>query len=255
MRLTTIGTGTVSPSASRVCAGHLLSAGGINLLLDCGSGVVHRLARAGVDWMAITHVAITHFHADHLSDLAFLIFAWRYGAEQPRKVPAVIIGPPGIDALVSRFAHAFGEWVREPGYDVQVRELAPNEGLELGDGVRIGAFKVPHTEESVAYDIVHEGRRAVYTGDTGFDEALGRWAAGCDLLLTECSLPDEREMAIHLTPRRCGELAEIARPRRLVLTHFYPPVEQVDIRGIIRERFDGEVTLAEDGWSIEIGER
>ena len=62
-------------------------------------------------------------------------------------------------------------------------------------------------------------------------------------------------MAIHLTPRRCGELAEIARPRRLVLTHFYPPVEQVDIRGIVRERFDGEVTLAEDGWSIEIGER
>jgi ribonuclease BN (tRNA processing enzyme) len=255
MRLTTVGTGTVTPSPSRVCAGHLVTAGDVSILLDCGSGVVHRLARAGVDWMAITHVAITHFHADHLSDLAFLIFAWRHGAAQPRTAPIDIIGPPGLDALLTRFAGAFGAWVREPGYPVRVSETAPGVAVELGGEVRLSAFKVPHTEESMAYDVVHDGRRVVYTGDTGFDEGLGQWAAGCDLLLAECSLPDEREMAIHLTPRRCGELAGIARPRRLVLTHFYPPVEQVDIRGIVRERFDGEVTLAEDGWSIEIGEQ
>ena len=78
---------------------------------------------------------------------------------------------------------------------------------------------------------------------------------GCDLLLAECSLPDDREMAIHLTPRRCGELAAVARPRTLVLTHFYPPVEHVDIRGIVHERFDGSLVLAEDGWSMEIEER
>jgi ribonuclease BN (tRNA processing enzyme) len=255
MRLTTIGTGTVSPSASRVCAGHLVNAGSVNVLLDCGSGVVHRLARAGVDWMAITHVAITHFHADHLSDLAFLIFTWRYGAERPRAAPVEIIGPPGTDALVTRFADAFGGWVREPGYEVRVRELSPDAHADLSGGVRLSAFKVPHTEESVAYEVTDERRRVVYTGDTGFDEGLGRWAAGCDLLLAECSLPDDREMAIHLTPRRCGELAALARPRMLVLTHFYPPVEQVDIRGIVHERFDGPVVLADDGWSMEIEER
>lgn len=255
MRLTTVGTGTVSPSPSRVCAGHLVNAGTASVLLDCGSGVVHRLARAGVDWMAITHVAITHFHADHLSDLAFLIFTWRYGAEEPRGAPVDIIGPPGMDALLTRFAGAFGDWVREPGYEVRVHEAPPGAVLDLGGAVQLSAFKVPHTEESIAYDVVHAGQRVVYTGDTGFDEGLGRWAAGCDLLLAECSLPDEREMAIHLTPRRCGELAALARPRTLVLTHFYPPVEQVDIRGIVHDRFDGPVVLAEDGWSMEIEER
>ena len=255
MRLTTIGTGTVSPSASRVCAGHLVTAGAVNVLLDCGSGVVHSLARAGADWMGITHIAITHFHADHLSDLAFLIFTWRHGAEQPRAAPIEVIGPPGIDGLLTRFADAFGSWVREPGFEVRVRELPPGTAIDLATEVQLSAFKVPHTDESVAYDVAHDGRRLVYTGDTGYDEGLGRWAAGCDLLLAECSLPDDREMAIHLTPRRCGELAAIARPHVLVLTHFYPPVERVDISGIVGERFDGRVVLAEDGWSMEIEER
>jgi ribonuclease BN (tRNA processing enzyme) len=133
--------------------------------------------------------------------------------------------------------------------------VAAGKSLPLAEGVTLSAFKVPHTDESVAYDLVHAGRRMVYTGDTGFDEGLGRWAAGCDLLLAECSLPDDREMAIHLTPRRCGALAALARPRTLVLTHFYPPVEQVDIRAIVGEQFDGRVVLADDGWAMEIEER
>jgi len=29
----------------------------------------------------------------------------------------------------------------------------------------------------------------------------------------------------------------------------------VDIRGLVRERFDGALVLAEDGWSMEIEER
>jgi hypothetical protein len=32
-------------------------------------------------------------------------------------------------------------------------------------------------------------------------------------------------------------------------------VERVDIRGIVGERFDGPVVLADDGWSMKIEER
>ena len=45
MRLTTLGTGTVSLTPDRVCAGYHLQAGAVSLLLDCGSGVAHRLAQ------------------------------------------------------------------------------------------------------------------------------------------------------------------------------------------------------------------
>lgn len=253
MRLTTIGTGVVSPSATRVCASHLVEAGPARVLLDCGSGAVHGMARAGVDWRGITHVALTHFHADHLVDLPFLIFSWKYGSEEPRTMPVDIIGPAGTQQLLERLATALGDWVTKPGFDVRIHEIAPAQYLDLAPGVRLGAYKVPHTDESLAYDIAG-GRRIVYTGDTGYDEGLGRWATGCDLLLAECSLPDERQMAIHLTPRECGELAAVSTPATLVLTHFYPPVEAVDIVRIVGERFDGPVILAYDGWSTDIQE-
>ena len=253
MRLTTIGTGTAAPSAARVCAGHLVETGNIRLLMDCGSGVVHRMAALGIDWMGITHLALTHFHADHISDVAPLIFAWRHGALPARAAPIEVLGPAGTDALLSALAAAFGDWVREPGYPVMVRELEPGASYDLG-GATLTTRRVPHQPESNAYSIERGERRIVYTGDTGFDPSLADWASGCDVLLTECSLPADMAMDAHLTPEQCGALAERAAPSLLALTHFYPPVERVDIRALVAERFTGPLVLATDGWSTEIEE-
>ena len=41
------------------------------------------MAELGIRWQDITHVAITHFHADHTSDIATLIYGWRYGQLPP----------------------------------------------------------------------------------------------------------------------------------------------------------------------------
>lgn len=255
MRLTTIGTGTAAPSATRVCAGHLAETSDVTLLLDCGSGVVHRMAALGIAWTAITHVALTHFHADHISDLATLLIAWRYGALPPRSAPIELIGPPGTDALLDRLAAGLWDSLREPGFPVHVREIAPDGTLTLGDTTTISARKVPHTGESVAYSVACGRQRIVYTGDTGFDRSLGEWAAGCDVLLAECSLPSRMAMAAHLTPEQCGALAALAAPRMLALTHFYPPVERVDIPALVAEQFGGPLMLATDGWAIDIEDR
>jgi ribonuclease BN (tRNA processing enzyme) len=254
MKLTTLGTGTATPS-ERVNAGHLIEAGAVRLLMDCGSGVVHRMATLGVDWMGITHLAITHFHPDHTSDLATLIFAWRYGTLPPRRAPLTILGPGGLGALLDKVAGLYGSTIREPGFPLSVREIAPGERIELGDAVAIEARKVPHTEDSVAYSVERGGRRVVYTGDTGVDATLAEWAHGCDVLLMECSLPEELGIPSHLTPAGCAVMAEVARPGLLALTHFYPPVEQVDVREVIAARWSGPVALTTDGWSYELEER
>ncbi len=252
MRLTTVGTGTVAPHASRVCSGHLVQAPDVCLLLDCGSGVVHRLAQLQLPWTEITHIALTHFHADHISDLAMLCYAFRYGQAPARQAPLHVIGPVGTRDLLDRLALVFGTWMHAPGYAMEVIEVAPGATLRLADQVTLAVTKVPHTTESVAYCVAHGARRLVYTGDTGVDEAMGAWAAGCDVLLTECSLPDALAIPSHLTPAQAGQLARRVAPALLALTHFYPPVEAVDITALVAEQFDGPVVLATDGWSIDL---
>lgn len=254
MRLITLGTGTVALTPARVCAGHVVLAGEVMLLMDCGSGTTHRLAQHVPRWREITHVAFTHFHADHIGDFATLVFGWKYGSIPGRSQPLTVVGPQGITDLLGRLAGAFGDWLRDPGFPMTIVEIAPGASVDLGDGVTLAATKVPHTPESVAYSVTRGGRRVVYTGDTGYDPMLAEWARGTDVLLCECSLPDEMGIPEHLTPAQCGALAAAALPKHLVLTHFYPPVERTDVRAEVTAHYAGPVTIADDGATFEIEE-
>lgn len=253
MRFTTLGTGTIALRAERSCAGYLLESEELRLLIDCGSGITRRLPALGDVWKTISHVALTHFHIDHHGDLPTLIFAWKHGFLPARTLPVEIIGPVGTRELLDRLAAAYGTWVTAPGFPLTVREITPADAIELPGGVVLTCCKVPHTAESVAYSMVREGRRIVFTGDTGPSADLAAWAHGCDLLVAECSLPTGMSIPEHLTPEQCGELAAGAAPGHLALTHFYPPVEDVDIRALIARSYAGPVTLAHDGWYFDIG--
>ena len=246
-----LGTGTIAFTGARSCAAYYLEAGDAKVLMDCGPGATRRLAELGIDWRAITHVALTHFHIDHHLDLPALLYAWKYGQLPPRSAPIQIVGPTGTRDLLARLAAAHGDWVTNPGYPVQITEVAPGGSVDLG-GARLECAKVPHTPESMAYSVTEGGRRFVYSGDTGFDEAFANWARWCDLLVLECSLPTAMAIPEHLTPEQCGDLAKLVAPRVLVLSHLYPPVESEDIRGLVKAKFDGPVVIAHDGWGTEL---
>lgn len=249
MKLVTLGTGAAAPHPERVQSGALVELHDVRLLIDCGSGVVFRLSQFGLPWDRVTHVALTHFHADHTNDLPALIYGWRYGLLPPRQAPVEIIGPLGLVARVQGMAAAFGAGLLDHPPPIRLVELPPGSEYALSGDVVLASRKVPHTDESVAYSVSGSDRRLVATGDTGFDSELGRWASGCDVLLCECSLPDALAMPIHLTPRQCGSLAAIAQPGVLALTHFYPPVEREDIVAQVAETFSGATVLCHDGWS------
>jgi ribonuclease BN (tRNA processing enzyme) len=256
LRFRALGTGTVALSPTRGCAGYLVEAPGVRLLIDCGSGVTRRLAELGIEWQSITHIAITHFHLDHYSDLPTLLYGFRYGMLPVRSAPLEIIGPVGTGTLFDKLAAVYGSFMTTPVYPQTIREIEPGATRNLQPAAcNLSAFKVPHTPESVAYSIALGSRRIVYTGDTGVSPELGEWAKGCDLLVAECSLPTAMAIPEHLTPEQVGELGRIAQPGMLALTHFYPPVEQVDITDLVRRSYAGPLTLAHDGWAFEIEER
>jgi ribonuclease BN (tRNA processing enzyme) len=255
VELTVLGSGTVAPSAGRTAAGHWLVAGEVQLLLDCGAGILHRAASFGVPWEKVTHVAITHYHPDHWGELPMLLFALKWGTHPPRCDPLVVIGPRGLATRLTLLAGALDDWVLEPGYPLRLVEMQPGDRLELGTNTILSSCKTPHTPESMAYSVEHAGLRLVYTGDTGPSDELAQWAKGCDLLLAECSLPDSAGIELHLTPSSAGMLARAAGARRLVLTHFYPPVEGTDPAAAAARVFQGPVIAARDGDRFTVGER
>jgi ribonuclease BN (tRNA processing enzyme) len=253
MELVVLGSGTVAPSASRTAPAHWVRAGPTRLLLDCGAGVLHRAALFGVPWADVTHVALTHFHPDHWGELPMLLFALKWGTLPPRSAGLVLIGPAGLRTRLAVLAGALGDWVADPGYPLEIREIAAGESMLLAPGVVLDAGKTPHTPESLAYRVREGPTQLVYTGDTGPSAELARWAQGCDLLLAECSLPDSHGIAIHLTPSQAGGLARAAGARRLVLTHFYPAIEGTDPASVAARAFDGDVVQANDGDRFTIG--
>jgi ribonuclease BN (tRNA processing enzyme) len=253
MQLVVLGSGTVAPTAERTAPAHWVETGPVKLLLDCGAGTMLRAAEFEVPWATVTHLAITHFHPDHWGELAPYLFALRWGVEPPRSAPLTLLGPPGMRLRLDRLAGAFGDWVAEPEFPLEVVEIAPGDAVELAAGVTLEACDTPHTPESVAYAVRTGDAHLVYTGDTGPSDALAQWAAGCDLLLAECSLPDERAVELHLTPTQAGALARAAGARRLVLTHFYPVFGATDPAEVAARQFDGEIVAAQDGDRFVIG--
>ncbi|HEX7089247.1 MAG TPA: MBL fold metallo-hydrolase [Longimicrobiales bacterium] len=253
MELTIIGSGTAVPHPERVSAAHHVAAGAVSLLLDCGPGAVHRMAAVGIAWGEITHVAVSHFHTDHIGDLPMLLFALKYGLAEPRNEELVLLLPRGGRTLAERLASAFGDYVLQPGFPLRIRELEPGDRAELGNGVSLTARRTPHTDHSLAYRVDGPRGSIGYTGDTGPDPGQAAFFRGVDVLLAECSLPDELAMDVHLTPSRVAALAQGAEPGHLVLTHIYPQLERLDVAGLVRAAgWQGHTTIARDGLRLPL---
>lgn len=252
LRLTVVGSGTVAPDGKRVQSGYWLETGDARVLLDCGGGVLHHLARFAPEWPAVTHILLTHFHADHVGGLPALFFALRYGLPEPRTEPLSVLGPPGTAGLFRALGQALGAFLVDPGFPVEIVEMAPGQPHPLG-GARVEVCRTPHTDHSLAYRIDAADHAVGYTGDTGPSEAVGRFLGAVDVLLMECSLPDGMIVDGHLTPQTAAHMARHAAPRLLLLTHVYPQLAAQDLPGLVRAAgWEGDVRVATDGMIIEL---
>lgn len=252
--LTVLGSGTLLPDDDRRSSCHHLRAGDFRCLLDCGSGAVHGFDRHGVPWQELDAVAFTHFHTDHIGDLAPLLFALKHGVRPPRTKPFTVLGPPELRRVVDGLAEAFGEYVLDPGFPVHVEERSRTGTWSAEAGrPRVRFHPTPHTDHSVAHRWEGDGWVVGYTGDTGPDADVAAFLAGADVLVTEVGVPDSSRVEHHLSPRGAAELARKAQPGLLVTTHVYPPLVPDEVPDLVRRAgFTGRVEAARDGLEIEI---
>jgi len=253
-RLVVVGCGTVVPEADRGCSSYYLELGGGRILLDCGAGAVQSLARLGLPWSELSDLVITHFHADHVGAVPGLFFALKHGIMPPRRDDLTVWGPPGTRLLFERLAAALGDYLLDPGFPLAFREVTPGSRSELSCGVALSAHETAHTEESHAVRLDGPEAAVGYTGDTGPVSGLGRFFAGVDLLVSECSLTDDQVGDNHLSPTRVATIAAEAEPGVLLLSHIYPHVrERLDVPALVAEAgWTGPTRVAADGMSVAL---
>jgi len=148
----------------------------------------------------------------------------------------------------------YGQWMELEEGIVDIFELS-NSGPDF---MRLGfldiiTFPVNHIESSIGYRITTPDKTSiVYTGDTDYCENAVRLAKDADLLICESAFPEEMKVDGHLTPSLAGRIASEAGVKNLVLTHFYPDCEGVDIEAQCRKTYGGRLVCAEDLMRIEI---
>jgi ribonuclease BN (tRNA processing enzyme) len=252
MQLVLLGSGTAIPAVDRSSPALALFTDGRPVLFDFGPGTLRQLVRAGIPHHAIHHIFVTHFHPDHTAGLIHLLFATRNPAILSKRHPFSIAGPPGLSSLLNDLKSAYAPVLDLPPDILKIMELDPREQEPVAyPHFQLFLAHTNHSPESLAYRVQdHQGRSMVYSGDTGFSEEVIRLARGTDLLVLECSFPDNLEMVGHLTPSSAGRMASLAGAKRLLLTHFYPECLGTDIAAQCRKTYKGELILARDLLSI-----
>ncbi|MBU4344791.1 MAG: ribonuclease Z [Proteobacteria bacterium] len=228
--------------------------GGAKLLFDCGPGTMRRLLEAGTKIFDISFIFFSHLHPDHTGELVSFLFATKYPEIERRQKPLTIVAGSGFSEFYDRLKNVYGEWIELKPELINIVEM-DNKGkdsIDFGD-FTVKSIPVEHSDESIAYRITGSGGKSVvYSGDTDFSDNLVTLAKNTDLLICESALPDELKVKGHLTPSLAGGIATQANVKKLVLTHFYPECDQVDIEKQCRKTWSGPLVLAEDLIKIEL---
>ncbi len=249
MQITILGSGTCVPSLERSAACIQVADGRTTVVLDTGPGSLRQLLRAGTEINAIDLLCYTHLHVDHTADFVPLLFASKY-APLPRTRELAIMAAPGFRDFYNSLMHAYGDWI--------VPENHALTWLEAGQPAVVGSLTITtapvrHTQHSIAFRLADSsGTSMVYSGDTDLCRDIITLAAGCDMLILECSFPDSDYREGHLTPERAGTIAAEAGCRQLMLTHFYPECDPQQAVCSAGKHFGGYIHAGYDLLKINI---
>jgi ribonuclease Z len=221
------------------------------VLIDSASSPVLRLHRAGVGIHDLTDVVATHFHPDHVSGIPLLLLnLWMMGRSEPLDVHGLAPTLDRLEALME-----FYGWKQWPGFfPVSFHRLAAEELTKVVDcaDFRLLASPVHHVIPTIGLrlEVKKSGRVLAYSCDTEPCPQVVRLAAGVDVLIHEASGAGLG----HSSAEQAGEQAREAEAGRLVLIH-YPTGEfaEPDLAKQASHQYQGEVVLAEDFMTIELG--
>jgi len=274
--------GPMVQASGRASAGYLVFTDGIpRLLMDLGGGTYQRIAQSGAHIATVNIALISHLHIDHSADLPAAVKGIYFDGRltgNPVTTPIRIWGPDsdnptfpsigtyleklfsdgGVYAYLRAFVNGglghFGYTAigLSPDFNsASINTIVDEGGLVIKE-IAIDHFEAP----AVAYRIEYKGHSIVYTGDThSTTDNIAMLAQNTDLLIYDTSILENAPPSFspfakrHTTPTRMGQIAALANPHELVLSHITPITDPVisDVKTTIRDQgYHGEISEAYD---------
>ncbi len=250
MVITLLGTGTGVPSQYKNPPCIAVNLSGKNAIFDSGPGTLKNLLKLGVDCLNLDFIFYSHLHLDHVSDLAAILFAARIPPSL-RDKELTVYGPRGLIEYYNKLKDLYKETVCPDRYKLNLEEIE-NKKIEVA-GYKISTRTLNHHGGGMGYRLVTPSNKImVYSGDTDLCDELMELSSQADILILECSTPDEMKMKGHLTPTGAGKVARQSNAKKLVLVHMYPVCERYDLIGSCRKEFNGKIVVGEDLMRFEL---
>ena len=245
-----LGSGTCIPTRHRGPSGIVLKSNDVLLLIDGGSGTLSRMTSADIDYKSLQYIFYSHLHPDHCIELIPLLQALKVSPPTNPHHELHIVGPPGFLDFINNLERTFGTWIKNSSGFVKYYE-AFNTSNTYDFGIVV-TKPMNHSSYSNGYRFEINGKTIAYSGDTDYCQEVIDLGRKADILILECSLPDDEKIDGHLGPSLAGKIAQQAGCDHLILTHFYPSIENVDILSIVQHYYTGDISLAFDGITIKL---
>ena len=243
VELTVLGcSGSYGGPNGSACSGYLIQSGDTNIWMDCGNGTFGHLQRH-IDVEDLTAVVITHEHPDHCVDVYGLHVLTRYGLER-EGLP--VFAPAGLSEHLGQLVD--GDW----GDAFAWQPIDETERVSVG-GIDLRFSRTDHPPPTYAVEASADGKRLIYTSDTGPGWDVSAFAPGADLVLSEATYEHGNKPAeIHLSAHEAGVAAREAGARRLMLTHLWPRLDPHRVVTEGSEAYGDSVNLAAPGLVTQV---
>ncbi len=247
MKLTILGYESPYPSANGAGPGYLLEHKGKYYLIDIGSGVLSNLQKH-IPLDKLEAVFLSHLHHDHISDFLVMQYAMQMQIimkERQDSLPVYYPNEPVNEATIIPF----------PPYIEPIPIYDDSLVLNLED-LQVTFLRTDHSVPCYAIKFKTEDKTLVYGADSGVNTDWSPFADDADLLVLECTYLEKDKLKSppgHLATVDIVQVSEKLKPKKILLTHFYPKYDPKMIqKEIISKNPVSEIIMPKIGKVVEI---
>ncbi|MFI8416019.1 MBL fold metallo-hydrolase [Serratia sp. NPDC078593] len=269
--LQTLGSGGPITDDQRASSGEIIWLNGKSaLLIDAGGGVFLRFGQAGARLEDLKLIALSHFHTDHVADLAAILKGGYFLRE---KQDIDIAGPESGGAFPSMTEYFSDLFKKEQGAYSYLNGLYnATDGLKINsklknisytspepqwvyqdDEMKVTALGIPHGDvPCLAFRIeTAKGTIVVSADQNGSNEAFVPFAKGADILVMPLAIDENADATskfMHAAPSVVGKIAAEINPKVLVLNHFMGKGLRMKEQSIktVKQHYHGQVYSSRD---------